>query len=349
MKPTRIGLMIGIGIGSIILVVAIHRGFSDYLLADESPHGISVGSEEKRVSDIVALVNGKAITRADLEIEMKSVEGHLFTNGMPSSDTEIAKLRNQVLEWLINRELICQEAEKEGMSVDNNEISRAMENIRKRFPGETEFQDFLKKVDITEEQLRAQFWKHIMVDRYAETHFANKTRTSEEEIRKYYEQNRYRFSSPARVRARHILIKIEPPGEQDQRKEALSTIDIIRKKYERGDHFSELAEKYSQCPSRVRGGDLGYIQRGQLPEAFEMVAFAMKPGQTSQPVETSYGYHLIRVEERKPETTSSFEKTKEEINRYLNIEKVEKEMREFAEGRRQKATVEIFMKEPSDG
>lgn len=348
-KPAWIAFMICIGIVIIVFVVASHMGFNGYLPTDGSPRSKSFGLEEKRVSDIVALVNGTAITRADVEMEMKSVEGRLFTNGMPSSDTEIVKLRKQVLEWLINRELICQAGQKEGIAVDDNEISKAMENIRNRFPGATEFQDFLKKVDITEEQLRAQFWKGFMVARYAEPHFADKSRISEQDIRKYYEKNRNQFKTPEQVRARHILIKIEPPGEQDQRKAARSTIDIIRKRLGRGEHFSELAEGYSQCPSRVRGGDLGYVTRGQLPEAFEKAAFAMRPGQTSPPVETPYGYHLIRVEERKQETTRPYAETKEEIGRYLKSEKVESEMSRFVEGLRQKANIEIFMMEPAGG
>jgi parvulin-like peptidyl-prolyl isomerase len=135
-------------------------------------------------------------------------------------------------------------------------------------------------------------------------------------MKKYYDENKEEFNEKASVHARHILVKTE--------EEAQSIISELKDFKGRSlkDKFIELAKSKSTGPSGSNGGDLGYFAQGQMVPEFNDKAFSMKPGTiTLTPVKTQFGYHIIYIEDKKPETTKSFTEVKNIISNRLKLEK----------------------------
>ena len=165
----------------------------------------------------------------------------------------------------------------------------------------------------------------------------------DKEIWSYYDKNRASFRQPEQVKASQILIKTEPGWDEAKKSAARKKIDEIRAKLKAGQDFESLARTYSEDPSGPKGGDLGYIRTGQVLKPFEDALFALKPGEISNVVETSLGYHIIKASDRKPETTIPFEKVKDQLRTALKQEKGQQEANAYIAKVREKAKVEIFL------
>lgn len=136
------------------------------------------------------------------------------------------------------------------------------------------------------------------------------------EIENYYTMNKDRFTQQEEVKARHILVKFDNKA-KDKEKKALDKINKIAKELE-GSEFAALAKKYSDDPgSKAKGGDLGFFGRGRMVKEFEEKAFSLVKGKVSEPVKTSYGYHLIKVEDKKEKTVRTLDEVKAEIAKTL--------------------------------
>jgi peptidyl-prolyl cis-trans isomerase C len=138
------------------------------------------------------------------------------------------------------------------------------------------------------------------------------------------------------------LIKVDPEADESRKAEARKKLEMIQKRLRKGEDFAALAKEFSEGPSRGKGGDLGYFRRGQMVKAFEEAAFTLRPGEVSDIVETKFGYHLIKVIDKKPEKTMAYKDVKDRLGDYLKREKVQKEVRLYVEKLKEKAKVERF-------
>jgi len=157
-------------------------------------------------------------------------------------------------------------------------------------------EEYLKELEINKENI---------LKNYALRKLLNSVSVTEDEIVNYYNNNKESFKTAESVKASHILVKDE--------KEAN---DII-KEIDNGLAFEEAATKYSSCPSKAKGGDLGYFSKGQMVPEFENAAFAMKEGEVSEPVKTQFGYHIIKLVDKKEPVMNSFEEVKDQIGQFL--------------------------------
>lgn len=149
--------------------------------------------------------------------------------------------------------------------------------------------------------------KRELLTRYAMSKVMDQAKVSDEEAEAFYKDNMSRFLEEESVNARHIL-----HGDLDKAKEAYN-------KVKEGMDFAEAANEYSICPSKARGGELGFFTKGQMVPEFEEAAFSLEVGEISEPVQTKFGYHIIEVLEKKPAAIKSFEEVKDDIvNAILN-------------------------------
>lgn len=130
-------------------------------------------------------------------------------------------------------------------------------------------------------------------------------KVDEAEEKSFYEENQELFAAKSQVSAKHILVDTE------------ESANDIRKEMEEGLSFEEAAKKYSTCPSKEQGGDLGYFSKGQMVPEFEKAAFEGEIGKVIGPVQTQFGYHLIRVEDKKEASVMPFEQVQEQIHQQL--------------------------------
>jgi peptidyl-prolyl cis-trans isomerase D len=150
---------------------------------------------------------------------------------------------------------------------------------------------------------------------YTPEAFVAKAQASDEEIEEYYELNKgAEFTTEERVSARHILKRVAADADDETRKAAREAIDAIAARLQAGEDFAEVAKAESEDPgSAVKGGDLGVFGRGRMVKPFEEAAFSMEPGNTSDVIETSFGYHIIKVEEKLPGGVESLDEVRDEI------------------------------------
>jgi len=165
----------------------------------------------------------------------------------------------------------------------------------------------------------------LLAQHYMMENISNKAKVTDKEVKDYYNKHKSEFMQPEQVRARHILIKVPANANKKQWEEAKKKALNIRARLVKGESFSKLAQKYSDDPgSKTRGGDLGFFSKGQMVPEFEKAAFSLKKGEISQPVKTTFGYHIIKVEAKKPARQRSFKEVQQEIRQKLLREKQRK-------------------------
>lgn len=302
-----------------------------------------VAAEEKRPSkNKVAVVNGSVITQEDFDSEKNHVQQRHLRDGKQLSDSQIKK---EALENLIASELLYQTSQKEGIKVDEAAVNEQLASLKKRFPGEAEFESWLNKMSLSEAAVKSQIKRGMAVQQFVNKEIIEKTTVSDKEIKAFYNNNPDYFKQPERVQASHILIKVETGADESQKAEARKKLENIQKKLKKDGDFAALAKEFSQCPSSARGGDLGYFTRGQMVKPFEEAAFGLKPGEVSDIVETRFGYHLIKAIDKKPETTTPYAGTKDRIGQYLKQKKAQGKVNLYVDKLKEKAKVEIFLTE----
>jgi len=305
----------------------------------------ALAGEKQPLQGEVAVVNGSVINRADFDREMSRVLQRLSSKGKPLNDSRLSKIKKEVFENLINRELVYQESQKQGITVDEKAIEERLKKLKERFPSETEFKSALSKANLSEDAVKSEFKRGMAIQRFIDKQFVQKITVSDKESKAYYDSRPDLFKQPEQVRASHILIKVDPGADESQKVEARKKMDKIQEKVQKGEDFTALAKEFSEGPSSARGGDLGYFGRGQMVKPFEEVAFTLRSGELSDIVETQFGYHLIKVMDKKPEMTIAYENIKIRLEQHLKQEIVQRELSLYVEKLKEKAKVERFLTE----
>lgn len=247
---------------------------------------------------IIAKVGREIILESDLTKRMQQLEAAgILTEDITKFD---------VLNDMIESKLIVQQAKKEDYKVDKEEIkSMAEEQIQKvssQFNSEFEFKQELKKANLTVSELKDYYIEMLteqrLKDQIINNEIKNKVHITDVEIKEYYEEHKSEIPPrPEMVEIGMIMRTIEPS--EETRKAALLEINKIREMLIDGEDFADLAKKYSDCGSASQGGDLGYFGRGAMVKPFEDAAFNLMPGEISEVVETQFGYHIIKLEDKK--------------------------------------------------
>jgi peptidyl-prolyl cis-trans isomerase C len=266
------------------------------ILAFAPIDGVSLAAGEAS-QDKAATVNGAVIKRSDLEREVTVSQHGFAQKGEPLSGARLTELRERLLDKLIFEELLYQESKRKGIKVDQAEIDARLESLKSRFSEKGEFKKMLRKTGMSEAELRTQFERTHAIEQFVEQHIAPKITVSDEENRAYYDKYPDRSRKPDQIRASHILVRFDANKGATQKKGAREKIEKIQRRLRNGEDFSALAKALSDCPSGAEGGDLGFFGRGQMVKPFEKAAYSLKPGETSDIVETRFGYHIIKVVE----------------------------------------------------
>ncbi|MCR4817387.1 MAG: peptidyl-prolyl cis-trans isomerase [Fretibacterium sp.] len=158
---------------------------------------------------------------------------------------------------------------------------------------------------------------------------------SDEEAKRFYDEHPDQFKNPERVHARHILLNDDA--------ESADKLARVQADLKAGVSFDKIAKEVSVCPSAPQGGDLGEFQKGQMVPEFEAAAFALKnPGDISEPVKTQFGWHIIRLEGRVPESAQPFDEVKAQITQELHNTKASDRIRARIDEMKKKYKVEIL-------
>jgi peptidyl-prolyl cis-trans isomerase C len=299
----------------------------------------STGASKEKV----AVVNGAVISRADYDSEIARFERQMTMSGRAPDTQELSEMKKRVLDGLIDRELLKQETVKKGISVDDKEVDQQLATLRQRFSSEKEFTDTLAKMNVTEAGLKTQLRQDLAIKQLIDQQIASKVTVTPEEVKTFYTSHPELFKASEMVRASHILIKADPNASPEDKAKARDRISAIQQRVKKGEDFAALAKESSECPSSANGGDLDYFQRGQMVGPFEDAAFALKPGTVSDIVETQFGYHLIKVTDKKDASTVGFDEIKGKIEEYLKQQKVNEQLAQYVGQLKNGAKIETFL------
>ena len=303
----------------------------------------ALAAEKQSSEGKIAIVNGSVISLKDFNREINHVLQQLASKGKTFDNSQLQSIKEEVLEGLINGVLLYQESQRKEIKVEGVAVNEQLETLRKRFSTEDGFKDALNKANLSEAEIRSHIERGLAIEKFITGQFVEKITVPDKELRAYYDSNPDSFKQPEQVRASHILIKLDPQADESQRAEARKKIEDIQQKLQKGEDFATLAKELSQGPSSAKGGDLGYFRRGQMVKPFEQAAFALKLGELSNLVETRFGYHLIKVIDKKPEKTIPYEDiNKERLLQYLKDKKVHEEVGLYVKKLKEDAKVERF-------
>ena len=299
-------------------------------------------SESAATSDAAAMVNDQSIPMSELETAVRNV---VMQNGMDGSalDSFMGQFGPRILDQLIDGELLFQAAKKSDFKPAEEDVDNAFAKLSGRYEVTEEFQAEMESRGFTEASLKANIAKQLTIQKFVEGTIVTKIVVPEETVREAYEQNPQNFSSQEEVKASHILINSAEGDPQEKKDEALKKAkEIAAKAKADGADFAELARTHSEGPSAPSGGDLGFFSRGRMVKPFDEAAFSMKVNQVSDPVLTQFGYHIIKVTDRKEGSTTSFEEVKEKLSQDLKNRMINELIGEKLSQLREEATIEIL-------
>ena len=185
----------------------------------------------------------------------------------------------------------------------------------------------------------------ILAQEYTKQKFAKISNASEDEIRQYYDGHMSEFAQPAMVKARHILIKVDPKAKPQEISAALTKAENIKKELDKGADFARLAAQHSDDPgTKNKGGDLGFFSRQSMVSPFSSAAFALKKGEISRPVKTRFGFHIIKVDDKKAEAQLPYDEAKPRIRSSLTNIKYKATMDKETKRLEKKYKVKIYTK-----
>jgi peptidyl-prolyl cis-trans isomerase C len=300
---------------------------------------------EKQVTDgIVAVVNGTPIPRAHFDSGMALAKQKLADSGRSVSASELPDFKKGVLEALIDRELLYQQSQSARIKVEDAAVDNEINAMKKQFPDEQEFKKALVKSNTSEAEMKSQVKKRLAVQQFIDEQFARNVTVSDNEAKSYYNSHKDVFKVPEQVRARHILIRVDAGADESKKAATRKKLKEIQKRLRNSEDFVMLAKAYSEGSSEARG-EAVYFRKGQMEKPFEEAAFALKPGEVSDIVETSAGYHLINVVGLKPETMMTFEEVQDRIKQHLKEQKIKKKVQRYLEKLKRKAKIERFTPE----
>ena len=300
-------------------------------------------AEKKAPADKVAVVNGVTISKDTYDRELDFFVRRAAPGGQQIPDVQMAQMKSEVLESLIDRELLFQESKKKGIQVKSDAVSDQLQKIQQRYPNKEEFQKLLSNMGLTESDVQAQIERGMAIQKLIDKEVTEKIKVSDEETKAFYDKNPQLFQQPEQIKASHILIKVQADAPADQKAEARKKIEDVQQKVKKGEDFATLAKTYSEGPSGPKGGDLGYFRRGQMVKPFEEAAFSLKPDETSEIVETQFGYHLIKVDDKKPAKKMTYAEVKDRLNEHLKKQKTDSEANAYIETLRKDAKIEKFI------
>jgi peptidyl-prolyl cis-trans isomerase C len=288
------------------------------------------------IPDVVARVNGVEIPKAELDRLVKQME---MQAGGPVPATQRDEFYRAMIDRLVTYTALVQEAKARKIDVPAAEAKKVSDEkiaeLRQQIPDQQAFNKALAERNMTLERLRADIRNDLAISKMMDAEVANMPPVGEADVKEFYDKNPDEFSG---ARASHILIR--PQGfDEESKKKARATAEDVLKQARGGADFAELARKHSADGSAQQGGDLGFFTKSSMVPEFSKAAFALEPGQISDVVETQFGFHVIKLAERK---SIELKEASPRIHDFLTKQRLDERQQAFVAEVKNKSKIEVL-------
>ncbi len=304
------------------------------------------GSAAFELKDPVATVDGDKISKAQLD---EAFDKAVQARGIKVADLtseEKAQGYREILDDLITEKLVTKAAS--GVTVPQSEIDAQIAKIKSQFPSEEDFGKQLSQLGQSPAQLSDTIKKILQQQHWLEGQIADKTDVTDDEAKKFYEANVAEFQQPDTVKASHILFLVNKDDSPEVVNKKLEAAKAAEARAKKGEDFTTLAKELSEEPgAKESGGDLGFFPKDRMVPEFAEVAFAQKVGDISDPVRTQFGWHIIRVTDKKAAGTLPYDEVKAQLIAYLKSKKQEAAAQALLKSLRSSAQIESTLPPPA--
>lgn len=292
--------------------------------------GLITAGADSQSDEVAATVNGAAIYESQVQRmlapQMQQISAQAQQLPPEFIEQYVAQIRNQILDQLVTEQLMEQQVEQENIEATLEEAEQQLVELGSMQQPPLTLDDIKGLITASGESYEnvlADMRQRIRYTKLLEQQWQGKDEVSQEQAQQYYQENEEQFIVPQQVQASHILITPDQSAEDAEaaQSQARQQAQGLLEQINDGADFAELAMEHSECPSGAQGGDLGFFGAGQMVPEFEQAAFALEPGQTSDIVETQFGYHIIQVTEKSEAAVTSFEDAKPQLMEMLKQQK----------------------------
>jgi len=299
-------------------------------------------SSEAVVDRVVAVVNQEMITLSEVEKLVNPFQEQIVAEDRLEKRERIQALCRQVLEKLIEEKLIDQEVKKSGIKIPSKEIEATLEEVKRRNAAtQEELEKALAADGLTLETYKKQIEKVLQRKKLINWSVKFETKVGEKELRVFYQKNLYRYRPNESYRPGQILFVVPKGATPEEVREIRKKCQTVLEKIKGGGDFGEMALLYSEDASNKNRGDLGYFKRGELVPAFEREALSLKVGEVSGIVRTDFGFHIIKLLDRKGVEPLPYEEVKEKVWADYYDSEMEKAFRQYLSTLKEKSVIEI--------
>lgn len=291
--------------------------------------------------EVVATVNGQNITKQQLQ--------ELFNAALQASGAKIQDLNpqqqiggyTQLLQDLIMDKLVAEAAASE--KVTDADVDAELAKIKGQFPDDKAFQDQIAQAGMTPEKLKENIRTGLQQSRWMKSQVKS-SEVTDEQAKTFYESNIKEFEQPETVKASHILFMVDPDASADVVKQKEDAAKKAAERAAAGEDFTKLAKELSEEPGASEsGGDLGFFPKDRMVPEFAEVAFAQKIGDISKPVKTQFGWHVIKVTDKKAAGTVPFDQVKEQVVSYIKSNNQREAVQTVLNKLKESAKIETFL------
>ncbi len=314
-------------------------------------------TEKPTESGLVGKVDGHPITAAELQQRVDAQVAQFKVAGRKVTSTFQHNTRRAIFQFLVDQELVAQEGQRQGLAITDEELDQAIATFKDRFGTPAGFVKYLKTIQRTEAQWREDHRNRLLRDRVL-NRMVGEITVDEKEVRAHFEKQPDRFVQREQVRAAQILIPFgagkgphgslspagsnEPVAAEKKRKALKEALEIKARASRPGTAFGQLARTERKDHRASAGGDLGWFPRGRHPKPVEDAVFAATKGQVLGPIESRFGYHIVKLIDRRPEGRKTFGEVQQELQDELLRRKRGRARRVALSSLRKKASIEVL-------
>lgn len=304
---------------------------------------VKTAEKSEKVPDVVATINGVKISGVEFSKGLQSYKKRLAMMGQQVPPEHTKEINKTIIDDLVSRELLIQNCNKTGIKVSDDELNKEMASIKARFQNEEQFNQVIKSQNLTMDDVKSDVRKALAIKKLMKNDIEDKVSVDEKAVNEYYKNNSTKFVEGESVKASHILLMVDKNATKDAKETAKKKIDGLLIRARKGEDFAKLAKENSDDKgSGQNGGDLGFFSKGMMVPNFEKAAFSLKKDEVSDVVETEFGYHVIKLIDKKPERTIPLSEVHDKLKNYLKSMEVNKKLSEYLADLRKKADVKVM-------